>query len=58
MGASVDERIYPGMGHTISADELAAVQALLTTPGHVPADRHTVLPTCNCIHVAPCDFGR
>ena len=32
MGADVDERIYPGMGHTIHADELAAVNALLTHP--------------------------
>jgi predicted esterase len=29
MGAEVDERIYPGMGHTINADELAAADALL-----------------------------
>jgi predicted esterase len=29
MGASVDERIYPRMGHTINADELQAVDALL-----------------------------
>jgi predicted esterase len=29
MGASVDERIYPRMGHTINADELEAVDALL-----------------------------
>jgi predicted esterase len=29
MGASVDERIYPKMGHTINADELAAADALL-----------------------------
>ena len=29
MGAVVDERIYPGMGHTINADELQAVNALL-----------------------------
>jgi len=29
MGARVDERIYPGMGHTISADEIAAARALL-----------------------------
>jgi predicted esterase len=34
MGADVDKRIYPGMGHTINADELAAVNALLQrTPG-------------------------
>ena len=30
MGASVDERIYPRMGHTINRDELLAVDALLT----------------------------
>ena len=29
MGALVDERIYAGMGHTINADELRAVDALL-----------------------------
>lgn len=29
MGASVDERIYPRMGHTVNDDELAAVRALL-----------------------------
>jgi predicted esterase len=29
MGATVDERIYPRMGHTINADELQAVDALL-----------------------------
>jgi predicted esterase len=29
LGAVVDERIYPGMGHTISRDELDAVDALL-----------------------------
>jgi predicted esterase len=29
LGAAVDERIYPRMGHTINADELAAVDALL-----------------------------
>jgi predicted esterase len=29
MGAKVDERIYPGMGHTVSSDELEAVNALL-----------------------------
>ena len=35
MGASVLKRIYPGMGHTINADELAHVTAILdrlTTP--------------------------
>lgn len=29
MGAAVDERIYPGMGHTVNRDELDAVRALL-----------------------------
>ena len=29
MGARVDERIYPRMGHTINADELEAADALL-----------------------------
>lgn len=29
MGAVVDKRIYPGMGHTISRDEIDAVDALL-----------------------------
>jgi predicted esterase len=29
MGASVDERIYPRMGHTVNHDEIAAVRALL-----------------------------
>jgi predicted esterase len=30
LGASVDERIYPRMGHTINRDEIDAVSALLT----------------------------
>jgi predicted esterase len=30
MGATVDERIYPRMGHTINADELRAADALLS----------------------------
>ena len=29
MGAAVDERIYPRMGHTVNRDELDAVRALL-----------------------------
>lgn len=34
MGAVVDERIYPGMGHTINQDELQAISALLApAPG-------------------------
>ncbi len=32
MGARVDERIYPGMGHTVNADEIEAVRALLAEP--------------------------
>jgi predicted esterase len=30
LGAVVDDRIYPRMGHTINRDELAAVQAMLS----------------------------
>jgi len=33
MGASVDERIYPGMGHTVIEDEIAAVNALVLSSG-------------------------
>jgi predicted esterase len=29
MGAAVDERIYPGMGHTVSENEIGAVRTLL-----------------------------
>jgi predicted esterase len=29
MGAEIDERIYPRMGHTVNADELRAVGTLL-----------------------------
>lgn len=29
MGAAVDERIYPAMGHTVNADEIDAVRAML-----------------------------
>ena len=29
LGAAVDERIYPGMGHLVNDDEMAAVRALL-----------------------------
>ena len=29
MGATVDERIYPRMGHTVNGDEIAAVEELL-----------------------------
>lgn len=30
MGATVDERIYPGMGHTVSVDEMSAVREMLS----------------------------
>lgn len=30
MGATVDERIYPRMGHTINQDEIAAVRAMIS----------------------------
>jgi predicted esterase len=29
LGASVDERIYPGMGHTVSPDEVQTIKAML-----------------------------
>jgi predicted esterase len=29
LGGAVDQRIYPGMGHTVNRDELTAVQAIL-----------------------------
>jgi predicted esterase len=32
LNAVVDERIYPGMGHIVNEDELAAVRALLSGP--------------------------
>jgi predicted esterase len=31
LGAEVDERIYSGMGHTVNADEIQAVRALLAS---------------------------
>ncbi len=33
MGAVVDERIYPRMGHTVNSDETEAVRTLLSAPG-------------------------
>jgi predicted esterase len=32
LGAAVDERIYPRMGHTVNGDELRAVQSLISNP--------------------------
>jgi predicted esterase len=29
MGASVDKRIYPGMGHLVNEDEINAARAIL-----------------------------
>ena len=37
MGATVDERVYPRMGHTINADELRAADALLSGVEFSPA---------------------
>ena len=31
MGAAVDARIYPGLGHTVNADEIEAARALLAS---------------------------
>jgi predicted esterase len=31
MGGKVDVRVYPGMGHTVNADEVAAARAILST---------------------------
>jgi predicted esterase len=33
LGAEVDERIYPGMGHNVNDDEIAAVKAMLEKLG-------------------------
>ena len=33
LGAAVDLRIYPGMGHTVNRDEIQAVRSLLAPPG-------------------------
>jgi predicted esterase len=32
LGASVDKRIYLGMGHIVNEDEIAAVRAILGAP--------------------------
>ncbi|TMJ00012.1 MAG: alpha/beta fold hydrolase [Alphaproteobacteria bacterium] len=36
MGAAVSARIYPGMGHTVNADEIAHVSKLLAGIGAMP----------------------
>jgi phospholipase/carboxylesterase len=36
IGAAVTERIYPGMGHTVNADEIAHVSKLLAGIGAMP----------------------
>lgn len=33
LGGTVDERVYPGMGHTINEDEIEAVRRLLAADG-------------------------
>jgi len=33
LGAVVDKRIYPTLGHTVNADEIAAMQTLVTGLG-------------------------
>ena len=33
LGGAVDLRIYPGMGHTVAADEIAAVQTIMDALG-------------------------
>jgi predicted esterase len=38
LGGAVDERIYPRMGHTVNQDEIAAVKALLFSPGRHGSD--------------------
>jgi predicted esterase len=38
MGASVDERIYPRLGHTVNQDEIAAVKALLLSSSRHGSD--------------------
>ena len=42
MGADVVERIYPGLGHTVNADELANVTALLDRVAAAPTDAASV----------------
>ncbi|MGE5357781.1 MAG: alpha/beta hydrolase [Bacteroidales bacterium] len=37
MGAAVDERIYPRMGHTVNEDEIEAVRALLDITLRAPS---------------------
>jgi predicted esterase len=39
MGATVDERIYPGMGHLVAEDEIQAAAAILAAPTSDPAPR-------------------
>lgn len=39
LGAAVDERVYPQMGHTVNQDELEAIDALFATAGSGLAER-------------------
>lgn len=36
LGAAVDARIYPGLGHTVNLDELDAVKAIMGAAAHQP----------------------
>lgn len=38
MGAQVTDRIYPGMGHTVNAHEIAAVREIVDAVAGAPAD--------------------
>ena len=42
LDAVVDERIYPGMGHIVNADELEAVRSLIARPG-TKGTRHSAV---------------
>ena len=39
MGASVDMRVYPGMGHLVNDDEVSAARELLDSVGRARGDR-------------------
>ena len=43
MGASVDERIYPRMGHIVNEDEIEAVVGILSSPAVTGQSRSTNL---------------
>ncbi|HJS43839.1 MAG TPA: hypothetical protein VJ755_10245 [Gemmatimonadales bacterium] len=48
LGASVTKGIYPGMGHTVNADEIAVVRSMLDTIlSNAPSPRHQGTPRGN-----------